>query len=245
MVRRGWTQIEVPKGWTQVIRGRRPPSVKWPVTEEKGDGKRNLSAASSSQKKAPSQSKPAPKAQSKVDRLQAALKALGREESVVKTALVEAINSAKAEFPKPVHPQQKAADAAARVGRLEAALRLLGEDDPDPESLKVALKQARMHARERLDLCLQHVVRVKKQVARAEDQVREAREAHAFGGSARRGFSTATTLSRAQHPTTRDGGGPERGSHQVESSGGRIAVGATSCSRGRFKLQEGEDDEWS
>ena len=88
--------------------------MKWPVTEKKGDGKRNLSAASSSQKKAPSQSKPASKAQSKVDRLQAALQALGPEESVVKTALVEAINSAKAELPKPVHPQQKVADAAAR-----------------------------------------------------------------------------------------------------------------------------------
>ena len=73
---------------------------------------------------------------------------------------MEAINSAKAEVPKSVHPQQKVADAAARVGRLEAALRLLGEDDPDAEPLKVALKQARMHARvrpvgERLDLCLQ------------------------------------------------------------------------------------------
>ena len=81
-------------------------------------------------------------------------------------------------------PQQKVADAAARVGRLEAALQLLGEDDPDAEPLKVALKQARMQARvrpvgERLDLCLQHVARVKKQVARAEDQVREAREVFA------------------------------------------------------------------
>ena len=50
-----------PEGWTQLIRGGRPPSVKWPVTEKDGDGKRNFSAASSSQKKAPSQSKPAPK----------------------------------------------------------------------------------------------------------------------------------------------------------------------------------------
>ena len=98
----------------------------------------------------------------------------------VKTALVEAINLAKAKAPKPVHPQQKVAEASARVGRLEAALRLLGEDDPDAEPLKVVLKQARMQARvrpvgERLDLCLQYVARVK----RAEDQVREAREAHA------------------------------------------------------------------
>ena len=32
---------------------------------------------------------------------------------------------------------------------------------------------------ERLDLCLQYVARVKKQLSRAEDQVREAKEAHA------------------------------------------------------------------
>ena len=195
MPRRGWSTIATPGGWFEVIRGPRPPSVQWPVAakgtgkgkgkekpagsaaEKKGDGKRQ--SASTSQKKVPS-----PKGQSKVDRLQAALQALGPEESVVKTALVEAINSAKAEAPKPVHPQQKVAEASARVGRLEAALRLLGEDDPDAEPLKVALKQARMQARvrpvgERLDLCLQYVARVKKQLTRAEDQVREAREAHA------------------------------------------------------------------
>ena len=86
----------VRRGWTQIIRGRRPPSVKWPVSEKKGGA---TSAASTSHKKSPSQSKPAPKGQSKVDRLQAALQALGPEESVAKTALVEAINSAKAEVP--------------------------------------------------------------------------------------------------------------------------------------------------
>ena len=128
------------------------------------------------------------------------------------------------------------------------ALQLLGEDDPDAEPLKVALKQVRMHARvrpvgERLDLCLQYVARVKKQVARAEDQCeKQGKSLHRWRRSLRTGgFSSATTLPRAQHPTTRDGGGPERGSHQVESSGGRVAVGATSCSRGRFKSQEGKD----
>ena len=66
----------------------------------------------------------------------------------------------------------------------EAALALLGEDDPDAEPLKVAFKQAKLHARvcpvgERLDLCLQYATRVKKQVARAEEQVREAKEVQA------------------------------------------------------------------
>ena len=31
MVRRGWTKVEVPDGWLQVIRGPRPPSEKWPL----------------------------------------------------------------------------------------------------------------------------------------------------------------------------------------------------------------------
>ena len=29
MVRKGWTKIEVPEGWTQINRGPRPPSAKW------------------------------------------------------------------------------------------------------------------------------------------------------------------------------------------------------------------------
>ena len=30
MPRKGWTQVEVPSGWTQLIRGPRPKSVQWP-----------------------------------------------------------------------------------------------------------------------------------------------------------------------------------------------------------------------
>ena len=30
MLRKGWTQVEVPSGWTQLIRGPRPKSVQWP-----------------------------------------------------------------------------------------------------------------------------------------------------------------------------------------------------------------------
>ena len=87
-----------------------------------------------------------------------------------------------AESPKQVHPQQRVAEATARVERLEAALKLLGEDDPDAEPLKIALKRAKSQAQvrpvgERLDLCLQYISRVKRQVARAEEHVREAKEA--------------------------------------------------------------------
>ena len=97
-------------------------------------------------------------------------------------ALEEALKAAKAEVPKQMHPQQRVAEASARVERLEAALKLLGEDDPDAEPLKIALKRAKSQAQvrpvgERLDLCLQYIARVKKQVARAEEHVREAKEA--------------------------------------------------------------------
>ena len=50
------------------------------------------------------------------------------------------MKTAKAEVPKPVHPQQSVAEASTRVERLEAALRVLREDDPDAEPLKVAFQ---------------------------------------------------------------------------------------------------------
>ena len=125
--------------------------------------------------------------QSKVARLEAALQVLGQEQSTAKTALEEAFKVAKEDVPKPVRPQQRTAEASARVARLEAALQMLGEDDPDEEPLKVALKKARVQAQvrpvgERLDFCLQYIARVKKQVARAEDHVRAAREVHSQMG---------------------------------------------------------------
>ena len=48
MVRRGWTHVEVPSGWVQVLRGPRPPSVQWPAkgaTNLKFQQERRSSAA--------------------------------------------------------------------------------------------------------------------------------------------------------------------------------------------------------
>ena len=36
MVRKGWTQVEVPNGWVQLIRGPRPKSVQWPRASKDG-----------------------------------------------------------------------------------------------------------------------------------------------------------------------------------------------------------------
>ena len=82
---------------------------------------------------------------------------------------------AKEDVPKPVHPQQRTSC------QTRSRPQMLGEDDPVAEPLKVVLKKVKVQAQvrpvgERLDLCLQHVARVKKQVARAEDHFRAARE---------------------------------------------------------------------
>ena len=41
MGRRGWQAIEVPQGWFNVIRGPRPPSVRWPNARQQPDGVRS------------------------------------------------------------------------------------------------------------------------------------------------------------------------------------------------------------
>ena len=67
---------EVPAGWTQIIRGRRPPSVQWPVRIQ-----------------APKQQS-LPKTdpvKSKIMRLEAALTALGQEQSETRANLEEAL----------------------------------------------------------------------------------------------------------------------------------------------------------
>ena len=33
--RKGWSSVEVPGGWLQVIRGPRPPASKWPQAQRK------------------------------------------------------------------------------------------------------------------------------------------------------------------------------------------------------------------
>ena len=171
MGRKGWTQIEVPSGWTQIIRGRRPPSVQWPPADRRRqDSKRNPSAASKNRSQVPQQvhAKVTITPDTKVGRLEAA-----------RSALEAALKEAKSEGPRRSTPQDRMAAASARVSRLEAALQVLGEDSPDAAPLKVALDQARGQAKirpvgERLDSCLQFVERVKKQITRAQERERQA-----------------------------------------------------------------------
>ena len=79
MVRRGWTQIEVLAGWTQMIRGRRLPSVQWPSARQ-DISKRSQSAVLKIQ--APRQYPPkTDPLKSKITRFDAVLKAFGQEQS--------------------------------------------------------------------------------------------------------------------------------------------------------------------
>ena len=155
MPRRGWTAIATPSGWFEVLRGPRPPSVKWPVatkgqgTKGQGKGKGNLKPVSAV--KAPQKVQ----GNSKVARLEAALQALGQEQSSARSALEEALKTAKEAVPKPMHsrlppnPDVAMADARERVSRLEAAISSLGDNDSATAGLKEALRQARLMAQVR------------------------------------------------------------------------------------------------
>ena len=143
-----------------MIRGPRPLSVQWPhVSKEKGQGKgKKISPVVSTPQKS--------QEQSKVARLEAALKALGQEQSPAKIALEEALTMATAKVCRSISSCGTIGSCSKSVGG--GRPRCLVESSP---------QTARIHTRvrpvgERLDLCLQYISRVKKQVARAEEQVR-------------------------------------------------------------------------
>ena len=131
---RAWCDVDglrsrFPKAWTQIIRGRRPQAVKWPPADRRrqDSSKPNPSAASP---KGPSDVKSTSTPESKVGRLEAALKVREEEQSEARTALEEALRKAKAEGPRCSTPQDRMAEARTRVTWLKAALQLLGEDTP-------------------------------------------------------------------------------------------------------------------
>ena len=108
-------------GWLQVVRGPRPPSVRWPLAE------RNSSVVP--------RGRQLPKTSTghtKVRNLQAALDVLGTEDSKVKEELQAALQCAKEHVAKPVQSVRlcpEAAKTAARlkVHRLEKAVDTLGD----------------------------------------------------------------------------------------------------------------------
>ena len=162
MVRKGWTKIEVPEGWQQIIRGPRPSSVQWPraVRHPQKQGTRNPVK----------DSVPAVKSKvvkdTKVARLKTAISALGDQESTAKAPRMEA---------KVVrHPQERAEEAADRISRLQYALDLLGHDSPEAEFLKVSVQEESCvrPVGERLDSYLQHRTCERMRVSRRGQDLR-------------------------------------------------------------------------
>ena len=137
--------IATPSGWYDVIRG--PPTTVSPVARvDEGQGDEGTRQGER-QPEARCRRRSPQKVQGNSKVVEAALQALGQEQSSARSAVEEALKTTKEEVPKPMHPEQRTIEAGARVHRLEAALTALGENDPDAEPLEAALKQARSQAR--------------------------------------------------------------------------------------------------
>ena len=116
MVRKGWTSVEVPDGWLQVIRGKRPPSVQWPRAgsqqHARQTGKPALesrkppktgSQSASRQRVNPDQLRAA--ASARIQRIQASLGALQSEDIEERQALLSALEKAKRQEVPPMEKQ--------------------------------------------------------------------------------------------------------------------------------------------
>ena len=116
MVRKGWTSVEVPDGWYQVIRGKRPPSVQWPRAgsqqHARQTGKPALesrkppktgSQSASRQRVNPDQLRAA--ASARIQRIQASLGALQSEDIEERQALLSALEKAERQEVPPMEKQ--------------------------------------------------------------------------------------------------------------------------------------------
>ena len=91
MPRKGWSVMPTPAGWFEVIRGPRPPSVQWPPS--KGKGKTEDPSVQAVGRGAVIL--PPPQSSSKIPSLEAALAALGPEESTAKTEITVTLQRAR------------------------------------------------------------------------------------------------------------------------------------------------------
>ena len=113
MPRKGWSTLEVPAGWLQVIRGPRPPAVQWPkasrgqgqfqkppVPSKKENKKQTeRKVPGSENRRGPPQVSPA--AQDRVLRLQTAVNALGDDDSPEAKMLRDALRRHSRRSPRP------------------------------------------------------------------------------------------------------------------------------------------------
>lgn len=160
MPRRGWTALETPSGWFEVIRGPRPPSVQWPVVslgKGQGKGKGKGKPKPGTSKRSLSAAGESPKQQQKSDWDVPVLQPASRS------------------------PDKVSAEATEEVQRLEAALSALGEGNPHAKPLVEALRVARSKAKvlpveEQIIACKNFVERAKKRVMRVQAVISRALE---------------------------------------------------------------------
>ena len=144
MVRRGWSALDVPSGWIQVLRGPRPPSQQWPSTK-----RRATSVVESPAQRQQRTPPPIPSSHAQQNRQPARAPEVRVHRS----------------------PDEVAAAGQQRVQRLEAALQTLGDEDtPEVKSLQDALKKAKVAAQGipvgvHLEECQKFVARCEKRIA--------------------------------------------------------------------------------
>ena len=132
MGRRGWSEMPIPDGWVQVIRGPRPKSEVWPRAKSGMPSQKYLHGGSNNQ---PGRWRNSSRADSsKVRSLEIALNSLSPEESGARVELQAALRRAKEVTQKPVQrssttPDVRAAEARVKVAKLEKALEALEGTD--------------------------------------------------------------------------------------------------------------------
>ena len=157
MVRKGWSvEDDLSKAlWKRILMGPRPPSVRWPLQQKfrQEVPKRSQSATSKPPAQVQRQSTlKANPAQTKIGRIEAALKVLGQDQSDARTCLEDALRKAKTESAESRGsanrpPDASVAEANAKVVRLEASLAALGPNDvKERRVLEEALSKVRVRA---------------------------------------------------------------------------------------------------
>ena len=152
MPRRGWTTVDVPEGWLKVIRGQRPPSVKWAKAEKKTERKSSAAPQNPRQPPGPSRSPPS------------------------KTPM-----PAQEVGPRVSRdPDQVVSEAQSRVVKLEAAISALGENDPAVPRLREELQRVRSQAQvvdQRITWTQEFIARAQKRVEGMRTDLVKAQEA--------------------------------------------------------------------
>ena len=153
MGRRGWQAIEVPQEWFNVIRGPRPPSVRWPQAQSSRQSAKVV--------------RDAPTATPvKVS--------VGRPRSQQSSGGVSVRKSGPAPTPEEIMER-----ARRRAMQLESAMQLLDAEDPALVPLQENLKKAKAQASapplaDRVSASEMYVARKKKRLEEAEQEILEA-----------------------------------------------------------------------